>query len=304
MKLQAKYLGALYLSIAASIWGGLFVVVRLVVPFIPPVPLVWLRYAVAAVVLAAAVCVTKTSWRVQRRDWPLFFAVGIIGYTISIVAQEYGTSLSSAQAGSVVTSATPAFMVLFGWLLLKETLTVRKFWSIAMATIGIWLIVGMHDFGADFQRGGVSLIVAAITWALMSVLLKRIPHRYPPLIVNFYAVVISFVCLLPFNLTNIERLPWRTIFSEPLLLGGILYLGAVSTSFAFILWNRGVLLVDTAVSGLFFFFQPLIGSLLGCLLLGEPLTLHFWLGSLLIFSGVFLVIDAHDKKTLKPSANC
>lgn len=297
MKIDSKYLGALYLAIASSIWGGLFVVVRLVVPVIPPVPLVWLRYLVAVVVLLAVILVTRTSLRVKRKDWRLFFIVSLIGYTLSIVTQEYGTSLSSAQAGSVVTSATPAFMVIFGWLILKEKLTLRKIASIIMATAGVWLIVGVDDFGADFRFGGLCLVVAAVTWAYMSIILKKIPAEYPPLIVNFYAVLISLVCLLPVNITNLQQLPWTTIFAEPVLWGGVVYLGAISTSFAFILWNKGVVMVDTAVSGLFFFFQPLVGSLLGCIILGEPLTINFWFGSMLIFVGVFMVIGQKNQGT-------
>lgn len=39
---------------------------------------------------------------------------------------------------------------------------------------------------------------------------------------------------------------------------------------------------------LFFFFQPIVGTL-GWLILDEQITLNFWIGSILIFIGVFLV---------------
>lgn len=39
--------GSIYLALAASIWGGMYVVVKVVVAVIPPLELVWLRYAVA-----------------------------------------------------------------------------------------------------------------------------------------------------------------------------------------------------------------------------------------------------------------
>ncbi|KRL41171.1 EamA family transporter [Lacticaseibacillus manihotivorans] len=48
---QNKMIGAVYLSIAASIWGGMFVIVKAIVGQIPPIQLVWLRYLVAAPVL-------------------------------------------------------------------------------------------------------------------------------------------------------------------------------------------------------------------------------------------------------------
>jgi len=71
--------------------------------------------------------------------------------------------------------------------------------------------------------------------------------------------------------------------------GGILYLGIVSTAGAFYLWNKGLHMVDAATGGLYFFFQPLVGTLLGWLFLGEHVGIAFWLGAILIIGGVLLV---------------
>ncbi|RJS51517.1 permease-like protein YdzE [Bacillus subtilis] len=74
------------------------------------------------------------------------------------------------------------------------------------------------------------------------------------------------------------------------MLGCLLYLGIVSTDCAFLLWNRGLQLLNASSGGLFFFFQPLVGTLLGWILLGEQIGGTFWIGSFLILSGVLLVI--------------
>lgn len=113
-----KIIGALFLSVAASIWGGMFVVVKSVVAVIPPVELVWLRYLVAAIVLLVFMLIKHVPWHWDRRNGLLMILIGLIGNALSIVTQETGTWLSSAQLGAVVTTATPAFMVLFSWLLL------------------------------------------------------------------------------------------------------------------------------------------------------------------------------------------
>jgi drug/metabolite transporter (DMT)-like permease len=49
-KMNEKYIGALYLALAASIWGGMYVVVKVTVAVVPPLELVWMRYAIAGVV--------------------------------------------------------------------------------------------------------------------------------------------------------------------------------------------------------------------------------------------------------------
>lgn len=44
-------LGSIYLALAASIWGGMYVVVKVVVAVIPPIELVWIRYVIAILTL-------------------------------------------------------------------------------------------------------------------------------------------------------------------------------------------------------------------------------------------------------------
>ena len=226
--------------------------------------------------------------KIDKKDIWILMSIGIIGHTISIVTQEYGTMYSSAQMGSVVTSATPAFMLIFAMWLLKERITIRKILSIVLATVGVILIAGIDNMEFDKQLGVFYSTIAALTWALMSVLLKLIPSKYPPLVINFYAVITGIVCLAPFNVFTVSALPWDEILN-PVMVGSVVYLGAVSTAGAFMLWNKGLLLMDAGASGLFFFFQPIVGTFLGWLILDEQITWNFWLGSILIFIGVFLV---------------
>ncbi|HJF84652.1 MAG TPA: DMT family transporter [Megamonas hypermegale] len=283
-----RLLGGIFLTLAASVWGGMFVAVKIAVEYIPPIPLVWMRYIVAFIVLAAVVVYQRENLKIARKDIALLLSIGVIGHTISIVTQEYGTMFSSAQMGSVITSATPAFMLIFAAWLLKEKMTVRKILSIILATVGVILIAGVDSMDMSKQLGAFCSTVAALTWALMSVMLKLIPSRYSPLQINFYAVLTAIICLTPVNLPTVSALPWDKIL-QPEIIGCVVYMGAISTAIAFLLWNKGLLLMEAGASGLFFFFQPIVGTFLGWLILDEQITLSFWIGSLLIFIGVFLV---------------
>lgn len=62
--MKQAFLASFYLSLAAGIWGGMYVVSKYVLDYIPPFTLVWLRYAVALIVLGA-VAVAKRE-RPQR----------------------------------------------------------------------------------------------------------------------------------------------------------------------------------------------------------------------------------------------
>lgn len=288
--MRNKVIGASFLSLAASIWGAMYVVVKVVVDVVPPLELVWIRYLIAVMALGLIGIMMKQSWKIAKKDWLVIFLVGLIGNTISIVTQEMGTMLSTAQMGAIITATTPAFMVVFARFMLKERITLKKCISIVLATIGVGIIVGNGQIDVTQQLGGLYLLVAALTWALMSVIVKKVPSEYSQIVVTTYSSMIAVILLTPFVLPRLQELDLTTVL-QPTIAGGLLYLGIVSTAGGFLLWNKGLQLMNASSGGLFFFFQPIVGTFLGWLLLGETIGPSFWLGSLFIFSGVFIVIQ-------------
>ena len=73
--MNEKYIGALYLTLAASIWGGMYVVVKVTVAVVPPLELVWMRYAIAGVVLVFTIWRLGYSFRLDKKDIPLIVAI-------------------------------------------------------------------------------------------------------------------------------------------------------------------------------------------------------------------------------------
>lgn len=288
--MKKSILGSIYLTLAASIWGGMYVVVKVVVAVIPPLELVWLRYLIAIVALMIIGFLTRQKWRMEKRYYLIIIAIGIIGNAISIVAQETGTMLSTAQMGAIITSSTPAFMVIFARLLLKERLTMKKGLSVSLATIGVFLIVGIGDLDLTSKLGGIALLIAALTWAFMSVLVKLLPSDYSQIVVTTYSIAVALIVLTPFVLPSLQGINISE-WGHPSILGGLLYLGIISTAGGFLLWNRGLQLLNASSGGIFFFFQPVVGATLGWIILGENIGLTFWIGSILILVGVLFIIS-------------
>jgi drug/metabolite transporter (DMT)-like permease len=150
--------------------------------------------------------------------------------------------------------------------------------------------VGVDDVGYSSQLGGIILGIAALTWALMSVLVKRVPNHYSQLVITTYAIFVATMAMTPLVITQINFAQIQQVLLQPIVWGGILYLGIVSTAGAFYFWNKGLQMLDASRAGIYFFFQPLVGTLLGWFFLGEQVGITFWLGTLLIMSGVLLVI--------------
>jgi len=62
----------------------------------------------------------------------------------------------------------------------------------------------------------------------------------------------------------------------------------VATAGAFYFWNKGLSLVEAGTGSVFFFLQPVVGALLGWLVLGEQLTTSFFIGGGVILLAVLI----------------
>ncbi|WP_232697754.1 DMT family transporter [Brevibacillus daliensis] len=296
-----QWLGAVYLSLAAAIWGGLYVVSKVVLDVVPPFTLLVIRFGIAFLVLGIPVIVTRQF--IPKKEIPLLILVGIVGVTISIGAQFVGTNLSSAHMGAVITSASPAFILLFAFWLLKERLTVLQVGGILLATLGVLLIIGLphESLQPEAITGNLILLIAAVSWGLYTVLCKHLSASYSSLSITAYVALFGMISSSPLMIWELTTSPISWSFSLDIW-AGILYIGVISTAGAFYLWNKGFQLVHAGKGAGFFFVQPIVGALLGWLLLGENLHLSFLIGSFIIFLGVALTtyqkVDAPPVLTL------
>lgn len=287
MNTQARQqlIGCLWLSLAAAIWGGVYVVSKVVLDYIPPFTLLIIRFTISLLILGAIVVARKEY--VKKQDLPLMMLVGFIGVTISIAAQFLGTKLSNAHMGAIITSASPAFIAVFAVWLLKERLGVHQIIGITLATAGVLVVVGLPDASAESSSflGNIILLIAAVSWGLYTVLCKRATQTYSSLAVTAYVSFFGVLFSSPLMIWELATTPIDWSFGWPIW-AGVLYVGVISTTVAFYLWNKGFEMVQAGSGAVFFFFQPIVGTLFGWLLLGEHLSVGFFIGALCILAGV------------------
>lgn len=285
-----RLLGALYLTIAASIWGGMYVVSKYVLDYIPPLTLLVMRLAIAGVLLGTIMAV-RGEWRVTPRHRWLLAALGLIGFTMSLGFQFWGTKLSTAHNGGLITSASPAFIVLFAFWLLRERLAWRNLAALGLASAGVLAVIGPETSsagqGGALWLGNLCLVAAAITWALYTVMGKLASQHYTSLTVSAYATFSGLLFTAP--LAWLTEWPELNLAAVPAMAWwGVAYVGVISTAVAFYLWVRGFALIDAGTGSLFFFAQPLVAAVLGALVLGETLHWYFFTGAALIFAGLLI----------------
>jgi drug/metabolite transporter (DMT)-like permease len=276
---------------AASIWGGMYVVSKVVLEIIPPFSLVTLRLILGALTLGI-VLIIRGFPKISRQQFWQILGVGFVGYGISLSLQFLGTKLSTAANGSLVTSATPAFVLLFAWMLLKEQITIRRLLALFLATLGVIVVIDPRSaqLNPALFLGNLALIGAAITWALYSVLVRKVTQNMDVLLFS----LIAFVGGLPVSVSAGAWELSKTGVGEISLgiVGGVLFLGIIATALAMVLWNTAFAYVDAGLASLTFFAQPVVGTLLGWLFLKETITPLFLLGGFLI--GIGLVISSRE----------
>lgn len=283
--------GISYGLLAASIWGGMYVVSDVVLRTIPPFTLLTMRLLLGIFVLGIMVYLQRAMLQPLTRSQVLqVIGIGILGFGVSVGAQFVGTDESSAINGSLVTSASPAFILIFAALLLHEKLTAQRIMAVVLATIGIVIIIdpSKADFGSETFRGSIALAVAAITWGLYSILIRRISATIDTLIVTLIAFFGGLLLTVPAALVELQSRPIGEIDGGTIL--GVLYLGVVSTAGAMWLWNRAFALIDGSIASLTFFAQPLVGAVLSVILLHQEVQTTLLVGGFLIALGVLLSV--------------
>lgn len=289
---KEPFLGILSGLTAASIWGGMYVVSKVVLEVIPPFALVTTRLVLGALTLWIALTL-RGGLHITPRDFWRVFGVGFIGYGVSLGFQFVGTKLSTAANGSLVTSATPAFVLLFAFFLLKEPITLRRLLALLISTLGVLAVIDLRNAQVkpELLWGNLSLLAAALTWALYSVLVRKVTRNLDVLSVS----LIAFLGGLPLSIP-LGGLEWATQGLGHIsldIVGGVLFLGIISTALAMFLWNKAFSMLDAGIASLTFFAQPVVGSLLGWSFLKEEITPFFIFGGVLI--GLGLVVSSTEK---------
>jgi len=285
--MNPRWAGLFYGIGAAAIWGGMYVVSKVVLDVIPPFTLLTLRLLLGILVL----------WIVVSRNGGIEFSrkirlqalvVGFLGYGISLGLQFTGTKLSTASNGALVTSATPAFVFLFAAWILDEKLTLRRLCALLVSTAGVLVVLNPYlgNFSQGLFWGNLSLVAAALTWACYSVLVRKVSRSAGVLPLTLLFFWGGILLAVPASLIELTSMPVGKISMG--IAAGVVYLGVISTALAMYWWNRAFAILDAGTAGLTFFIQPLVGVGLGALFLGDQITPLFILGGILIGVGIWL----------------
>ncbi len=277
---------------AAAIWGGMYVVSKVVLEVIPPFSLLTLRLIMGAIVLGIVIYFRNkragTKLVLTKEFFWKSFLVGFVGYGISLGFQFVGTKLSTASNGSLVTSATPAFVLIFAPFLLGEKSTPRRIIALVISTLGVLAVIDPRnaELSPSLFWGNMSLLAAALTWGLYSVLVRKVSQSMDLLTSSTIMLLGGLPSSIALGIWEVNTQGIGTI--TPWIIGGLLFLGIISTAIAMFLWNYAFAELPAAIASLTFFAQPVVGTLLGWFFLAEKITPLFLAGGALISIGILI----------------
>jgi len=286
------------LTLAAALWGGMYVVSAETFDAVPPATLSLLRLVlgVAALALVAALRGESLGWSRAPKQPVLFAGVAVAA---SMLLQFGGTALTSAVEGSVVTMATPVFVLIFGRLIEGVAVPRQAWGGIALATAGV-VALGLRSTSSgaggspeDLMAhllGVIALIGAGATWALFSSFGRPVVAAVGARNAVTLCALVSIPFLIPFSAAEVALVGINLAdVTAPFTLFAIAYLGVGSTAIGWSSWYRGYAAAPPRLAAGILFLQPLIAAALGVGLLNEAIDAGLALGALLLLGGVALI---------------
>ena len=187
----------------------------------------------------------------------------------------------------------PLTLVILGPLLLGERLTPREAAGAAVAVAGAGLVVlnGVPGVTLDVLprwRGDILLVLSGVAYASYSLLGRTVLTDTNTAAITARSIVWGAVVMAP-----LAALEWgagaRPSATGSALLG-TLYLALVITAGAYLVWNWALARVEAARAAPFLTVQPVVGALLGAIVLGEPVTRFTAIGGALVVVGLWMTV--------------
>ena len=215
----------------------------------------------------------------------------LTGVTLNLAFFFLGLKLTQAINASFLVAAVPIFTILAAHFYLKEKFNSRLILASLIAFAGVALIIGKPYAGVSSRElaGNFLLLLATLSWVAHEIFAKKLLKTYDGGTVAFYSMAIGAFTFLPLALLEFVKNPnW---INQVTLSGfmGILYGIFFASLIAYWAWQKGLSLLPAGQAAFFFYLDPISGTILAIILLGEKLTPQLAAGGLLISLGVILI---------------
>jgi len=276
----------LRLIVLAAIWGGSYVLMRVVAPVLGGTGTAWVRIFIAGLLLCvyAAAIAAPLEW---KKWWKQYLVVGILNSAIPFSLIGFAMKTLPASYGAVLNALSPLFGAIFTALMLGEALTPRKLAGVVLGFAGVALLVrlGPVEVTPALLFAAGSCVLATASYGYVSVYTKKYVGGAPNLGLATGSLLLPAI---PLGFVAIPTLP-SEVPSTTVIVATLL-LAIACSAIAYLLYFRLIRDVGPTKAISVTFLIPVFGMLWGVAFLGEVITLTTVIGALTIFAGMALVL--------------
>lgn len=280
----------LALIAANIIYGMNYSIAKAVIPVhIRPFALLSLRSGIAALLFwITSLFMPKDS--ISRKDIFYICAVSVFGVVINQAFFLLGLALTSPINSSVILSTNPIFAFLFAALILKEKVTLMKGTGLAIGFAGVMMLIlenGSPDPASSTFVGDMFSLVNTVSWALYTVLIKRMLEKYHPVTVMKWAFLPGVIVNIPIGYNQLSTTDWSAIPVNAWLQIGFVVVFA--TYLGYLLISYGLRRVSPTIVSIYTYLQPVFAALLATMMGQDTISVVMIFSATLIFAGVYVV---------------
>jgi drug/metabolite transporter (DMT)-like permease len=284
----------LLLVVLSVLWGGSFFFNGVVLRELPPFTTVFLRVAIATIILLPGLWIYRLKFPEGLSAWKPFLAVALFNNVLPFSLIVTGQTYIASGLAAILNATTPLFTILVMATAGEEKLSARRIAGVLVGLTGVIILRG-EDLGfASGQGLGILLcLVGAFSYGISALIARRHLVDTPPLAAATFQMLASTLMMIVVAAV-VER-PWQLPMPGLPTWLAVLGLAALSTALAYIVFFQilrrsgatNVMLVTLLI--------PVTAILLGYLALGESISLREILGALVIGSALLLI----DGRVLK-----
>jgi drug/metabolite transporter (DMT)-like permease len=230
--------------------------------------------------------------------WPPLLALGVMGLTI------YHLCLNNAETGiasgtaAIILALSPAVTGVASALWLGERLSARVIAGLAVALIGVVLVVLTSGQSLHFQPKAALVLVSVLATSLYFVGQKPFLTRYSAEAVTTVTFIGGTLAALPFGL----GLPHALMAAPPSRIVALLWLGLAPTFIGYLTWNMAIQRASVSKVTSFIYFSTPIALVISWLWLGERPGVATLIGAAIVIAGVVLT-NTRKRSPARPVLN-
>ena len=294
--MEQKRRSIVLLVMAMLAWGSVYPASKYKMAETSPLTMSFHRYFIGTLTLTPFFIneIRKNRNYITKENLFISAAAGLFGVTLLAILLFTGVSLSTASNGSIIVNTQPIFLAFLAPLFIKESVSRLQILGIAAGLAGMVLVVTNGDLSVlsnnrSMFLGNILLAGASLSMSIYSLILKKHIIRWGGFMPTYISMLFGTFFLFIINLfssrffSDIREL---TAVSDILL---ILYLGCVSTAFAYLLFNNSLKYIDVVKASGFKFLVPVSGVGLSILFLGERPSIFVYAGVVIVVLSIVLI---------------